>query len=752
MQIPFLKTLFFIIMPVLLLFPNSSYGQIFGRCLDAQTGQPVSGAKIVYESTSIAQTRSTGKFSISKDSSVFVFVLHNQYKAQQKRLLPGKENIILLTPYAESIDEITISAPLLNTQKKRVPAGFSLILEDSIQPNLSAIDVIEQSPGVVMQKGALNTGRIIIRGIGSRSPYATTRIRAYLDEIPLTSGDGNTTVEDLEMNNISRTEIVRGPASALYGSGLGGVIVFHPDHTQQAPFSAKATLQAGPFDQSKVLINAGLRQNNSVMKVNASNTRTTGFRENSDYDRQNAQLMFRQHFGNHSLFFLSNFINLRAEIPSSLNLETYRNSPEKAASNWLEVEGFEKYQKWLSGLTLQSDFSENISNKLSLFFNHTDAYESRPFNILDDKMLSFGARDEFSLSLEKISITAGAEIFRESYQWELIETINGNEGDRFADNEEQRNFINIFGKADFDLAPGWQVSAGANWHFLSFELTDQFPDDEDLSGSYSYDPVLSPRIGFAGEIAATTTLFASVGHGFSAPSVEETLLPEGSINPNLEPEEGINYDLGFRGSLFNERLRYDLTAYYVSLENLLVTKRETEEIFYGINAGKTRHYGLETTLNADITESVAPVYVNFALSHTYMQNQFREFIDDGTDYADNQLPGIPNHFFRSSLKVNLPESTRLQMDYKYSGSMFLDDANTKEYSGHQLIDIKAAKKIFSDKNFQINLQGGINNLLDKHHASMVVVNAPSFGGRAPRYYYPGAPRNAFLRLQIEFKQ
>ncbi|PWD97913.1 TonB-dependent receptor [Marinilabilia rubra] len=750
MHIPFLRTLFFIV-PVLLMNSPCSYGQIFGRCLDAQTGQPVSGVKIENASEILSKSDRAGRFSIAGDSVISVFVLHPQFEASKERLTPNRENIILLKPYSKSVDEITVSAPLLNVSKKKVPAGFSLVLKDSLHPDLSAIDVIEKSPGVVMQKGALNTGRILIRGIGSRSPYATTRIRAYLDEIPLTSGDGNTTVEDLEMSNIARTEIIRGPASALYGSGLGGVIVFHPDHTQQVPFSLEATAQAGPFDQSKFIVNAGVRKHSSVFKLSAGDTRTTGFRQNSDYERQNGQIMFRHYFGKHSLFLLSNFINLRAEIPSSLNLKTFNQSPDKAASNWLEVKGFEKYQKWLSGLTLKSNFSEKTSNKLSLFLNHTDAYESRPFNILDDKMLSVGARNEFTVNVENLNVTAGAELFREVYQWQLMKTNNGEEGNQFADNKEQRNFINAFGKADFTVAPGWQISAGANLHFLSFDLEDQFPDGEDLSGEYSYDPVFSPRFGFTGEITSKSTLFASVGHGFSAPSVEETLLPEGSINPDLKPEEGINYDLGIRGNLFNQRITYDITAYYVSLKNLLVTKRETEEIFYGINAGKTRHYGLETNLNATITKMNSSTILELALSHTYMKNRFKEFIDDGTDYSDNHLPGIPGHFFRSSLKTSFPKRTRIQLDWKYSGSMYLNDANSKEYGGHHLLDIKAAKDVYSGKSFKINLQGGIQNLFDHHYAAMVVVNAPSFGGSAPRYYYPGAPRNAYLRLQIRFR-
>jgi iron complex outermembrane receptor protein len=48
--------------------------------------------------------------------------------------------------------------------------------------------------------------------------------------------------------------------------------------------------------------------------------------------------------------------------------------------------------------------------------------------------------------------------------------------------------------------------------------------------------------------------------------------------------------------------------------------------------------------------------------------------------------------------------------------------------------------------FTMELKAGVQNIFDVHYASMLAVNAPSFGGRAPRYYYPGNPRNFYVTL------
>ncbi len=737
------------LLPVLLFFPDSSYGQIYGRCLDAQTGNAVENARIVHAEQTITTTSRSGHFSFKSDTIKKISVLHPDYKTMTEEVFPNRENFFLLTPSDRKIDEVTVSAPLLNYQSKKVPAGFSIVLKDTLHPSMSAIDIIEQSPGVVMQKGALNTGRVMIRGIGSRSPYATTRIRAYLDDIPLTSGDGHTTIEDLEMYNIARTEVVRGPSSALYGSGMGGIIVFHPDHSQPSSLSVDALTQYGPFDQTKALISTGIRKQRSIIKATGSYTQTSGFRENNDYERWNGQIMLRHLFGSHSLFFMANYINLDAQIPSSLDHETYINSPEKAAANWKEVQGFERYDKWLSGITLKSHFSEIIKNKLSLYLNHINSYETRPFNILDDKMLTYGMRNELTWQTEYFEMIAGGEIFSEQYNWKLFEIIDGNEGGLFANNHETRRYINIFAKTDIPVFDTWNLSAGVNIHYLRFRLDDEFTDEEDVSGTYSYDPVISPRIGITGELSENMIFFASAGHGFSAPSVEETLLPEGNINPDLKPEEGINYDTGLRGKALNQRLNFDLTAYYVSLENLLVTKRETEEIFYGINAGETRHFGLESMIRAHISRETSPVKIDFTLSHTWMDNEFTDFVDEGNDYSGNQLPGIPDHYFRGALLATTSGNSHLRLEWNHSGMMYLNDANTKQYGGHHLFHLKASQIIKTGNGMTWEWQGGINNVFDQHHASMVLVNAPSFGGSAPRHYYPGAPRNAYMRLILK---
>ena len=145
--------------------------------------------------------------------------------------MPVKDTTVL----SGKIEEVTISAFRSPYNLFNTPAPVNIItpLQLEIGNSLTTVEALNQVPGILMHNGTLNTNRLTIRGIGARSPYSTNKIKAYFGEIPLTSGDGETTLEDLENTAIRRVEIIKGPSSSLFGAGLAGVVLFHPKTTDQ---------------------------------------------------------------------------------------------------------------------------------------------------------------------------------------------------------------------------------------------------------------------------------------------------------------------------------------------------------------------------------------------------------------------------------------------------------------------------------------------------------------------------------------
>ena len=134
----------------------------------------------------------------------------------------GKYLIIQLEVNPLELKEIIITTNHIPEKLQKATASISIISSDDIQlsNNTDFAPILNRTPGVFMQSGALNTNRITIRGIGSRNLFGTSNIRAYFKDIPLTNGSGETAIEDFELGSIARFEIIKGAASSFYGAGL----------------------------------------------------------------------------------------------------------------------------------------------------------------------------------------------------------------------------------------------------------------------------------------------------------------------------------------------------------------------------------------------------------------------------------------------------------------------------------------------------------------------------------------------------
>ena len=96
------------------------------------------------------------------------------------------------------LDEVAVSVLPFKQSYQESAGGLFLVRPETLdlQHMVNNTELFNLVPGVYMAAGTYNTNRLVIRGVGSRTPYNTNRIRAYLDDIPLTSGDGVSTLED----------------------------------------------------------------------------------------------------------------------------------------------------------------------------------------------------------------------------------------------------------------------------------------------------------------------------------------------------------------------------------------------------------------------------------------------------------------------------------------------------------------------------------------------------------------------------
>lgn len=750
-----------------ILFAGNLFAQEYQfTVLNANTKEPIENVQVIQDNILIIVSDDEGHFSLANQ------LLSRNYKLQKigfvtrtiKLNAENSNQILYLVANAETLSEVIVRSGIIPQTIQRSPSSINIVnsADFSRTDATNILESFNNVPGILVNQGALNTNKISIRGIGARSQYSTNRIQSYYDGIPIATAEGDLTLDDFDQESVERIEIIKGPTSSIYGAGLGGSINLFSKTFTKEKNQAKISSQFGSYNTIKNVLQVSTSTENTSLFATVSNLNSDGYRENGNYNRTSGLINGTIKTGGNGKFtYLANFTKLKAFIPSSLNEENFYNNPQIADVAWGKSQGFESYNRGILGGSYTSSLSDKFSNTTSLFVSFRDGYEPRPFDILKENRISAGIRTRFNLQtmLFKLpsEISFGGEYYKEWYEIGTFKNLYKDFpdqgsilGDRLSSNEQDRNYTNFFAQINLAFAEKWNLELGLNVNSTRYALTDLFTDDlVNQTGNYKFETILSPRIGTSFEIAPGKNIYASVSQGFSTPNVAETLTPEGQINTNLKPEIGTNYEIGFKGNWLNNNLYTELTAFSIQIENLLVAQRIAEDQYVGINAGKTDHNGIEFLTNYRFLLSkeieVKP-YLSTALNYF----KFDEFVNDGDDFSGNTLPGVPTYTLNLGMDIKTTNGFEFFGNFRNVGEMQLNDANTKTTNSYQLLNLKIGYTFAIFKTLDFTIYSGMNNALNEQYAASIVTNAVGFGGKSPRYYYPGNPRNYYAGMQINY--
>ncbi|NMH29619.1 TonB-dependent receptor [Flavobacterium silvaticum] len=649
----------------------------------------------------------------------------------------------------QQLREVVISGFHISDSLMKAPAAIGTISKADLQANnqTEIATAMNRIAGVQMQSGSFNTNRITIRGIGARTPYGTNKIRGFYGNIPLTSGDSETTIEDIDVENISGVEVIKGPLSSVYGAGLGGAILIRP-MLQAAPGnSVRLSTTGGSFGTYKNSMAYGFDSEKASVNISYHRLESDGWRENSSYKREGVTLageLFRRQ--NAKLTYFGNFTKMKSYIPSSVDKNTLDNNPKAAAATWKAAKGYEAYDSYLAGLAYDFKIG-NVSNSTSAFFNHKQSDEPRPFDILLQNTNGYGAHTQFSGSLfnqPKIRFLAGAEFFKDGFGSRNLENLyqqnNGNgslRGDKIAEASQQRQIVNVFAQLRYQPMKKLEIQAGLNLNKTKFELENLFPSEERSDQSYEYDAIWSPNISVLFTPTDFSTLYASVSRGFSMPAIEETLNADGTINPDIKPESGYNVEVGSRIQAFGRKLFVEIALYQMNIKNLLVAQRVGDDQYVGVNAGESIHKGIEWSVEY-VWRLTSRSSLHPFVNGNFGEYRFKEFFDRGNDRSGNRLPGVPSFKTNAGLRWDL-RRFYVSGEFQYVDKMLLDDANSAYNRSFQTINAKAGYNWALNEKASIQLYAGANNITDKNYAGMILPNATTPPTGSPRSFYPANP-------------
>jgi iron complex outermembrane receptor protein len=238
--------------------------------------------------------------------------------------------------------------------------------------------------------------------------------------------------------------------------------------------------------------------------------------------------------------------------------------------------------------------------------------------------------------------------------------------------------------------------------------------------------------------------YVNVSSGYSPPTVSQLLPSTSVINTSLHPETGVDYEIGSRGLLLDQKLYYDIDAFVFNLTKSIATRRDSSGQDYFVNAGGTKQHGIEAYLSYPVI-SRHKNSLKAWISTSWFDFSYRNYEVTGKDYSGNKLPGTSPFTFVGGLDYNLNKRLAAHVTYTYSNHTPLDDANDVFAASYNLLDFRIDYNTHISRKLNLTLLGGINNLLNGKYSLGDDINVT--GGR----YYNAAPgRNFYVSAIFKF--
>ena len=433
------------------------------------------------------------------------------------------------------LEEVVVTGSKIEISRKLVPLSVSQIsrqdIENSGQMNiLPALNSF--APGVfVTERNILGfgvatngAGAITIRGISS-SP--NTDVLVLIDGHPQYQGIfGHPLADAYVASDVEKVELIRGPASILYGSNaMAGVINIITKKQKYDGLKVNLGASYGTYNTQKYYGNIGFKKDKLSTFASVNHDQTDGTRANTDFNITNgyakAGYEVNQYFDVMADVSIARFnANDNGSIyapPVPFNIDINRGKASVSLNN--------KFDKSEGSFKLYHNFG---THNLSDGFKSTD--RNSGIMLFQTFKLATGT-----------TITAGTD----------FKQFGGTSNQGFKrDSLIMVNELAVYAYAQQTLFDKLTVSAG-----LRLENNSIFGNELIPIGGLTYN--LSPR----------TTFKASVSKGFRSPTIMELYLF--APNADLQPERMINYEVSWLQSLLDNHLNLELTAFRVKGDNLI---------------------------------------------------------------------------------------------------------------------------------------------------------------------------------------
>jgi len=583
----------------------------------------------------------------------------------------------------ESFDlgEVVVTATKTPHLLKDVPGSVTVITKEEIEES-GAVDL-----GEALEK----VGGIKIRDYGSMGAATDITIRGSTPSQVLVLIDGRPTAlpslgtTDLTLypvDNIERIEVVRGPFSSLYGAdALGGVVNII---TKDAP--EKPTTE---FDLSYGTFNTQIYQMSYGAKKGKFGYFITGGKNSSDGDRKNSGCD-----GKHLATKLSYDISEDAKLSLSLGY-LYQSLDVPGSLSWPSPNAHQNDEKDWADLTYNLKLGESSDIMAKLFFNrHWLEYKNPHIFFPSDsetKVNQVGLELQQNLSLNEMNLlTYGVAHKRDEVEVD----------DKIKD-------TSMIGGGKELSTTGIYLQDEINFEALPLTLVPGLRYD----APSAYEKRVSPKMSALYKLREKTSIRASVGQAYRAPTVDDLYWYEdwgwgmGCFgNPDLKPEKSTSWDLGVEHQ-FNGKVLARTTYFRSEVKDLITWAEDPVGSWHYVatNVDKALIQGVEAESKFQFSPEIFA-----SLSYTYTDAR-----NKGETYYDKYLRYQPKDKVDCTIGYENKNGFKAGIGVEYIGSTYSDQDNTetRKLNEYTLLSARVSKTI--GKYAEVYLVG--KNLTDEEY-------------------------------------
>lgn len=770
-------------------FTYAQNATIVGNVKDTKTSESLIGVSIQIEnSTDGTVTDFDGNYELSVNAGTYNLIFSyvgydNIKKAVSVAAGETKTLNISMGEQPMLLDGIVVTGTKFETKLGEQTVSLDVIKPSFIEKqNITGMDdAIKRSPGVTVVDRQPN-----IRGGAGFSYGAGSRVLILQDDLPiLEAGSGSPSFGSLPIENISQIEVIKGAASALYGSSaMNGIINIRTAYPTSTPVT-KISFYSGVYDNPRKEYD---ELGNQLDKKWWNKDEIQIGSETIDISKQKrphfygVQFGHRQKMGKIDLvmggqiektqgfrypdnsFRLRTSANLRYRINDKISIGINGNIQTGRSDNFFLWGGSVGADKYLPGaLTGVPTESKTFRLLIDPYFNYSDEkgnrhkilgrfYKSSNNNSNNQSNFvnQYYAEYQYQRRFEKINftITTGAVAQYATVDAELYA-------------EPFTTSRNIAGYIQLDKKFWNKLNVSAGFRFENNHITKSKTETKPVG-----------RFGLNYQAAEYTFIRASFGQGYRFPTIAEKFINTAlgdnlTIRPNLDliSETGYSAEIGIKqgvklGKNINAFL--DIAGFYMEYSNMMEFNPDNDSLgfyFQSRNAGNTRIYGTEVTLFGE-----GKLFNKFPMSlmagYTFIRPEYKDFTDDmarrnSVDY--NVLKYRFRHTFTSAFDVQFGRFTFGASGQFYSFMENVDEVfaallNLKSYSDTKLKKNYESKKPQNQHqgDFILDLRAGV--ILGKAKNYNISFNVKNVTNReyTLRPALVEAPRTYSFRIDMTF--